>query len=95
MHTASDPSTLAIAIAIAIEAELRGLTGVPVASVETMSEVVAISTSRERFNMLLMSIFGAAALVLAALGIYGLLAYSVQQHTRELRDSLGARRRTT
>ena len=88
VHTAGDPSLLASAI----ETELRGLTGVPVASVETMAEVVAISTSRERFNMLLMSIFGGAALVLAALGIYGLLAYSVQQRTQELgiRAALGA-----
>ena len=57
-----------------------------------MAEIVAISTSRERLNMLLMSIFGGAALVLAALGIYGLLAYSVQQRTQELgiRAALGA-----
>jgi ABC-type antimicrobial peptide transport system permease subunit len=57
-----------------------------------MEDVVSIATSRERFNMLLMSIFGSVALVLAALGIYGLLAYSVQQRTQELgiRVALGA-----
>ena len=58
-------------LASAIESELRQVTGVPVLDTETMESVVAISTSRERFNMLLMSIFGGAALVLAALGIYG------------------------
>jgi ABC-type antimicrobial peptide transport system permease subunit len=53
---------------------------------------VSIATSRERFNMLLMSIFGGVALVLGALGIYGLMAYSVQQRTQELgiRAALGA-----
>jgi ABC-type antimicrobial peptide transport system permease subunit len=57
-----------------------------------MDHVVSIAISRERFNMLLMSIFGGAALVLAALGIYGLMAYSVQQRTQELgiRVALGA-----
>jgi predicted permease len=88
VHTASDPSSLANAI----DNELRQLTGVPVVNVETMQSVVSIATSRERFNMLLMSIFGGAALVLAALGIYGLMAYSVQQRTQELgiRMALGA-----
>ena len=77
----------------AIENEIRQITGVPVIDTETMEEVVAISTSRERFNMLLMSIFGGAALVLAALGIYGLLAYSVQQRDARARDPRRARRR--
>jgi hypothetical protein len=70
VNTASDPSSLATAL----ERELREITGVPVTNIETMEKVVSIATSRERFNMLLMSIFGGAALVLAALGIYGLMA---------------------
>jgi predicted permease len=88
VRTASDPSSLASVI----ERELTDVTGVPVIDVETMASVVSIATARERFNMLVMSIFGGAALVLAALGIYALLAYSVEQRTRELgiRAALGA-----
>src|SRR5258708_2839375 len=68
------------------------VTGLPVTDVRTMDEVISRSTSRQRFNMLMMTVFGSAALFLAAIGIYGLMAYSVQQRTQEIgiRLALGA-----
>ena len=57
-----------------------------------MNHVVSMSTSRQRFNMWLMTVFGASAMLLAAIGIYGLMAYSVAQRQQEIgiRLALGA-----
>ena len=66
--------------------------GLPVSDVRTMDEVISRSTSRQRFNMLLMTVFAGAALFLAAIGIYGLMAYSVEPRTQKIgiRLALGA-----
>jgi putative ABC transport system permease protein len=77
----------------AIQNELREATGgLPVARIRTMEETLTRSTASEDFNTLVLTIFGCSALFLAAIGIYGLMAYSVAQRAHEIgiRLALGA-----
>jgi putative ABC transport system permease protein len=88
-RSASDPDSLRSAI----QREFQAVDGqMPISKVRTMEQVIADNVSRQNFNMLLLSILAGIALVLAAIGIYGLMSYSVEQQTKELgiRMALGA-----
>lgn len=91
VRTASDPAAIASSVKSAIWSLDANL---PITSVLTMDDVVAQANAQPRFEMLLLSVFAGVALLLAAVGIYGVMSYTVARRTHEIgiRISLGAAR---